>query len=77
MRDASPTLDSHRNPIQFRAPMVPTEYLFWRSTFEDILHLNGLEDIMMSDVIPARMTTMGAPNLAYIEWAKWNQLVYD
>lgn len=31
--------------------MVPTEFIYWKSTFVDVLYLNGLSQIVSSDDI--------------------------
>lgn len=56
-------VDAQGNPLNFnighwfRTLMVLTEYLFWWVTFEDVLYLNRLTNIVMSDVIPPKTTT--------------------
>lgn len=32
----------------FKPPLAPEEFLFWKSTFEDVLFVNGLSDIVES-----------------------------
>lgn len=52
--------------------MVPTEYMFWRFTFEDVLHLNGLYEIVSSNEIPPKTLGTGTLNPTYTEWAQKN-----
>lgn len=56
--------------------MVPTDFLYWKSTFEDVLYLNGLMDVVESDEILAKEREDGEENPEYKVWQSCNFLVY-
>lgn len=76
-----PTMMTYNYPLTFnichffKSPMVPFEYLFWKSTFMDVLHLNSLIKIIESNDIPKEMAN-GEPNPNFTFWSAHYRLFY-
>lgn len=60
----------------FKTPVVPTEYLFWHSTFKDTTLESINWPVKSDDIIPPRMMAIGEVNLEFEVWNDCNCLVY-
>ncbi|KAI5341610.1 hypothetical protein L3X38_009485 [Prunus dulcis] len=56
----------------FNTPMDRTNFLYWKSQFQDVLEIHNLEDVVHTEIPPQKKLSDGSINPAYSK----NKLVH-